>query len=206
MTSADDRAGQELLDDYQRAGGYGRTIFQFPDKPVDEKIIATLSTWLFELESRWPGDETRGRDMARLMIVRALGVKECRKSVAIPALLSQFDHAKPIVLDTRWAAGNALYDIPAGKEYFDEMAVIAADREFGRSRGMVVTWLGKSRHPDATAVALGVVDDETVEGNALEALAKMRVQGARQQIEPFLESKKPRIRQLAKRILDHDQS
>lgn len=144
--------------------------------------------------------------MARLMIARTLGVKDSRKSVAIPALISQFDHAKTIGLDTRWAAGNALYDIPAGKEYFDDLATIAADRGFGRSRGMVVTWLGKSRHPDATTVALGLIDDESVEGNALEALAKMRVQGAREQIEPFLNSPKARIRQLAKRIFDHDQS
>ncbi len=144
--------------------------------------------------------------MARLMIVRALGVKESRKSVAIPALISQFDHAKIIGLDTRWAAGNALFDIPAGKEHFDALAAIASDRAFGRSRGMVVTWLGKSRHPEAATVALSLVDDESVEGNALEALAKMRAQGVREQIEPFLSADKPRMRQLAKRILDHDQS
>ncbi|MFI6573583.1 HEAT repeat domain-containing protein [Nocardia fluminea] len=206
MTPTDDQAGSELLADYQQAGGYARTIFQFPDKPVDAKIIGVLSGWLVELEIRWPGDETRGRDMARLMIVRALGVKESRKSIAIPALISQFDHAKNIGLDTRWAAGNALYDIPAGREHFDALAAIASDRAFGRSRGMVVTWLGKSRHPEAATVALSLVDDESVEGNALEALAKLRVQGVREQIEPFLSADKSRIRQLAKRILDHDQS
>lgn len=206
MTPTDDRAGTELLNDYQRAGGYARTIFQFPDKPVDAQIIDVLSTWLIELESRWPGDETGGREMARLMITRSLGTKESRQSVAIPALISQFSHSKQLSERTRWAAGNALYDIPAGKENFDALAAIAADRGFGRSRGMVVAWLGKSRHPDATAVALSLIDDETVEGNALEALAKMRVQGAREQIEPFLSSEKARIRQLAKRILDHDQS
>ena len=144
--------------------------------------------------------------MARLMIARTLGTKASRKTMAIPALISQFDHEKNIVMDIRWAAGNALYDIPAGKEYFDELAVIAADRGFGRSRGMIVTWLGKSRHPNAAAVALSLIDDETVEGNALEALAKMRVQGVRKEIEPFLDSEKARIRQLAKRILAHDQS
>ncbi|MFD6388893.1 HEAT repeat domain-containing protein [Nocardia sp. NPDC060259] len=206
MTPTDDRAGTALLDEYRRAGGYARTIFELPDKPVDTKIIDVLSAWLVDLETRWPGEETSGREMARLMITRALGTKECRKSVAVPALISQFDHAKQLSERTRWAAGNALYDIPAGKEHFDALAAIAADRGFGRSRGMIVTWLGKSRHPDATAVALSLIDDESVEGNALEALAKMRVQGARNQIEPFLSSGKPRIRQLAKRILDHDQS
>lgn len=206
MTPTDDRAGAELLEEYIRAGGYARTIFELPDKPVDEKIIKALSAWLVELEIRWPGEETRGREMARLMIARTLGTKASRKTMAIPALISQFDHEKNIIMDIRWAAGNALYDIPAGKEYFDELAVIAADRGFGRSRGMIVTWLGKSRHPNAAAVALSLIDDETVEGNALEALAKMRVQGVRKEIEPFLDSEKARIRQLAKRILAHDQS
>ncbi|MGF0319862.1 HEAT repeat domain-containing protein [Nocardia fluminea] len=206
MTPTDDRAGNELLTEYQRAGGYARTIFEFPDKPVDANIINVLSAWLVELETRWPGEETSGREMVRLMIARTLGVKESRKSVAIPALISQFDHTKQLSERAQWAAGNALFDIPAGKEYFDDLAAIAADRGFGRRRGMVVTWLGKSRHPEAAAVALSVVDDESVEGNALEALAKMRVQGVREQIEPFLSADKARIRQLAKRILDHDQT
>ncbi|WP_278261747.1 HEAT repeat domain-containing protein [Nocardia sp. AG03] len=198
--------GPQLLEEYRRAGGAARTIFELPDKPTDAQIISVLSAWLGELETRWPGEESSGREMARLMIVRTLGHKTSRKSTAIPALITQFDHAKILSERTRWAAGNALYDIPAGKEYFDDLATIATDRAFGRSRGMVVTWLGKSRHPDATTVALGLIDDESVEGNALEALAKMRVQGARKQIEPFLNSPKARIRQLAKRILDHDQS
>ncbi|MFC6009726.1 HEAT repeat domain-containing protein [Nocardia lasii] len=206
MTPTDDRAGTQLLEEYIQSGGYARTIFELPHKPVDNRIISVLAAWLSELETRWPGDETSGREMARLMIATTLGNKESRKSVAIPALISQFSHAKPISERSRWAAGNSIYDIPAGKEYFDELAGIAADRGFGRSRGMIVTWLGKSRHPNAAAVALSLIDDETVEGNALEALAKMRVQGVRKEIEPFLDSEKARIRQLAKRILTHDQS
>ncbi|WP_431958140.1 hypothetical protein [Nocardia lijiangensis] len=96
--------------------------------------------------------------MARLNSTNALNRKESRKTTAIPALISQFDHTKTIKPHVRWAAGNALYIIPAGKEYFEQLAAIVADREFGTDRQMVVNWLGipspptppQSRPPNST--------------------------------------------------------
>lgn len=206
MTPTDAAAAARLLADYHQARGYADTILDIPNRSITPELIIVLSEWLTELETRWPGEETRARDLARLSLCRALGTKESRKSVAIPALISQFDHAKNINVHTRSAAGIALYDIPAGKEYFDQLAAIAADREFGKSRAMVVTWLGKSRHPDAAAVAVAQLDDETVQGNALDALSKMRAQGVREQVEPFLKAKQSWHRRLAERILRYDQS
>ncbi len=122
-----------------------------------------------------------------------LSRKESRKTAAIPALISQFDHAKTTSSRVRWAAGNALYSIPAGKEYFDQLAVIAADRTFGADRQMVVDWLGKSRHPDAAAVALAQLDDDTVAGHALDALSKLGAQGVSKQVEPFSDVEIPLV-------------
>ncbi|MGQ4601291.1 hypothetical protein [Nocardia sp. R6R-6] len=96
--------------------------------------------------------------------------------------------------------------LPAGKEYFEQMAVIAGDRYFGADRQMVVRWLGKSRHPDAVTIALTQLDDPTVQGDALEALSKLRAQGVREQVEPFQTSTNPWHRRCAKRILHYDES
>ncbi|TQM26217.1 HEAT repeat domain-containing protein [Nocardia bhagyanarayanae] len=207
MTPSDDAAATHLLEEYRRAGGYADTIPDIGSRAQNSpEVIALLAQWLTELEDRWPGPETEGRDMARLSLTNALNRKESRKTTAIPALISQFDHTKPIKPHVRWAAGNALYTIPAGKEYFEQLAAIAADRGFGADRQMVVNWLGKSRHPEAAAVAAAQLDDETVQGHALDALSKLRAQGLRAQVEPFLDSKYPWYRRNAERIIRYDQS
>jgi len=207
LTSADDAAATRLLEEYHRARGYAATIPDIGSRLTDAPgVVAVIAEWLTELEDRWPGPETEGRELARLSLVKALNRKEYRKTEAIPALISQFDHAKTTSSRVRWAAGNALYSIPAGKEYFDQLAVIAANRGFGADRQMVVDWLGKSRHPDAAAVAVAQLDDDTVAGHALDALSKLRAQGVSKQVEPFLTSKFPWYRRNAERIIRYDQS
>ncbi|MFD6224353.1 HEAT repeat domain-containing protein [Nocardia asteroides] len=207
MTPTDDAAATRLLEEYQRAGGYADTIPEIGSRINNAApVIVVIAGWLTELEERWPGPETEGRDLARLSLTNALNRKESRKTVAIPALISQFDHTKAASSRTRWAAGNALYKIPAGKEYFEQLAAIAADRAFGADRQMVVDWLGKSRHPDAAAVALAQLDDETVQGHALDALSKLRAQGVRDRVEPFLTSKYPWHRRSAERIIRYDEA
>ncbi|WP_431965219.1 HEAT repeat domain-containing protein [Nocardia sp. bgisy134] len=207
MTATDDAAATKLLEEYQLAGGYGRTISEIADMPnASPKVIALLSQWLIELEKRWPGPETEGRALARLSLARALGHKYARKTAAVPALISQFDTAKSIGSRERWAAGHALYDIPAGVDYFDQLAAIATNREFGDDRQMVVSWLAKSRHPDAVAVALSQLDDEAVQGHALEVLSKLRAQGVRDRVEPFLNSKNKWHKRSAERIVRYDES
>ncbi|WP_435590464.1 HEAT repeat domain-containing protein [Nocardia sp. bgisy118] len=207
MTANDDAAASKLLEEYRLAGGYAQIVPEI-SKSVDvsPQVIAVLSQWLTELETRWPGLETKGRELTRLTLANALGRKEARKSAAVPALISQFDTAKTTSSRARWAAGNALYDIPAGVEYFDQLAAIATNREFGDARQMVVSWLAKSRHPDAVAVALSQLDDEAVQGHALEVLSKLRAQGVRDRVEPFLTSKNKWHKRSAERILRYDES
>ncbi|MGN2637654.1 HEAT repeat domain-containing protein [Nocardia takedensis] len=207
MTPTDDAAANQLLEDYRSAGGYGATIHEISSRTsIKPQAIAVLAQWLVELESRWPGSETEGRQSARIALARALGCKESRKTAAVPALISQFDTGKPIGANARWAAGNALYDIPAEPSYFEELAAIARNREFGMERQMVVLWLGKSRRPEAVEVAVSQLDDESVQGHALEALSKLRAQGVRDVVEPFLTSKNKWHRRSAERILRYDES
>lgn len=206
MTSTDDAAATCLLEEYRRAGGNADTITDIGNQRSSAPaVIVLVAEWLAELEDRWPGPETEGRELARLSLVNGLNRKESRKTEAIPALIGQFDHAKTMSSYTRWSAGNALYSIPAGKEYFDQLAAIAADRGFGADRQMVVDWLGKSRHPDAAAVAVAQLDDDTVAGHALDALSKLRAQGVSKQVEPFLTSKYPWYRRNAERIIRYDE-
>ncbi|WP_067839710.1 hypothetical protein [Nocardia lijiangensis] len=207
MTATDDAAAQQLLKDYHYAGGNGQTIPDISRQPTSTpQIVAVLAGWLSELETRWPGPETEGRELARLTLANALGRKEARKSDAVPALISQFDLTKQTSSRARWAAGNALCDIPADSAYFDQLAAIATNREFGADRQMVISWLAKSRHPNAAALALSQLDDETVQGHVLDALARLRAQGVREQIEPFLTSKNKWHRRSAERIARYDQS
>ncbi|SNY88135.1 hypothetical protein SAMN04244553_5097 [Nocardia amikacinitolerans] len=205
MTPTDDAAATRLPEEYRRAGGYADTIPEIGSRPQNSpEVIAVLAQWLTDFEDRWPGAETEAREMVRLNLINALNRKESRKTAAIPALISQFDHTKTINPYVRWAAGNALYSIPASKEYFEELAIIASDRGFGTYRQMVVNWLGKSRHFEAAAVAAAQLDDETVQGHALDALSRLRAKGFRTQVEPFLASKYPWYRRNAERIIRHD--
>ncbi|GGK40545.1 HEAT repeat domain-containing protein [Nocardia camponoti] len=207
MTTTDDLGAARLLAEYRSAGGHGSTISGIADSlHYPPFVIELMGEWLIDLEQRWTGPETEKRALARLSLIEALNRKEARKTIAIPALISQFDHEKGIDPSTRWAAGNGIYSIPAGKEFFDELAVIAADRRFGRQRRMVVNWLGKSRHPDAVEVALAQLDDESVQGHALDALSKLRAQGVSKQVEPFQSSEFPWYRRSAERIIRYDEA
>ncbi|MET7774042.1 HEAT repeat domain-containing protein [Nocardia sp. NPDC005366] len=207
MTATDDAAATALLADYHRAGGYGATIPDISTQPsITTAAITVLAQWLAELETRWPGPETEGRELTRLTLANALGRKEARTTPVVPALISQFDTAKHTSMRARWAAGNALYNIPAEPTYFDELAAIAGNREFGQERQMVVLWLGKCRRSHAVEIAAAQLDDETVQGHALEALSTLRAQGIRDLVEPFLDSKNKWHRRSAERIIRYDQS
>ncbi|MGV9674780.1 HEAT repeat domain-containing protein [Nocardia sp. NPDC003482] len=195
----------ELLNDYRSAGGHGRTLSDISGhRRQPKKAIPVLAQWLRELETRWEGGDPAERELARELLIRGLNVPESRNSPAIPALLSQFDRVKAIDELVRWAAGNSLYEIPADDSYFDELVAIALDRSWGMSRQMVVNWLGRSQRKDEAAeAALSLLDDETVQGHALEALARLRTQGIRDVIEPFTKSKNRWHRRTATRILNH---
>ncbi|UFS99127.1 HEAT repeat domain-containing protein [Nocardia huaxiensis] len=202
MTENEFDPGEKLMNDYRMAGGSAREIsdLSHPQRQP-AAAIPVLARWLSELDLLWPGGESEARRLARLTLIHALTGRESRRTSAIPALLAQLDSRKEIDDFTRWSAGNALYEIPADDGHFDEMARIAQDRSLGTTRQMVVNWLGKSQRPEAAAVASSQLDDETVQGHALDAMSRLRAQGVRNQVEPFTKSKNKWHRRSAERII-----
>ncbi|MEV0296068.1 HEAT repeat domain-containing protein [Nocardia sp. NPDC050710] len=202
MTGEAQTPSAELLRQYSLAGGYASDVADIANQRGQTKeAIAVLAHWLTNLESLWPGDETPDRHLTRLSLIRALGNRKARGTAAVPALISQFDTGREANSLILWTAGNSLYDIPADDSYFGDMAKIAGNRELGGDRQMVVNWFGKSQKPEAATVVLSQLDDESVLGHALDALSKLRAQGVRDQVEPFLRSKNKWHRRSAERIL-----
>ncbi|WP_448721327.1 hypothetical protein [Microbacterium natoriense] len=107
-------------------------------------------------------------------VIRALSVPWA-KPLAIQPLISEF---RTLPLDesagmdyTRWSIGNAL-EILWDDNYFDELANLALERKYGRSREMIVLGFGKSKLVErATAILLSLCGDPAVEGHAISALA-----------------------------------
>ncbi|MFD9551181.1 hypothetical protein ACFWBG_27645 [Nocardia salmonicida] len=60
MTPTDDTAATRLLADYRRVAGSADTIAEIGDRPQNSpEIITVLAQWLTEVETRWPGPETK---------------------------------------------------------------------------------------------------------------------------------------------------
>ncbi|SUE27741.1 hypothetical protein [Nocardia farcinica] len=71
MTPTDDAAATRLLDEYRRAGGNADTIADIgSQRSSAPAAIVLVAAWLAELEDRWPGPETEGRELARLGLVK----------------------------------------------------------------------------------------------------------------------------------------
>lgn len=165
------------------------------------EAISVLIEWLTYLEQKIPGPETAYRQSLREDLIRALTVKEARGTDAVHTISAQFDIDPPINESVLWAAGNALHEI-ADDALFDDMAKIATNPDHGRARKMVVSWLGKSKHPLATTTALSQLDDCVVTGHAIIALGELKPPGIRDRIEPFLGSENKWIQKEARKTLE----
>lgn len=122
-------------------------------------------------------DRTTDDPSLQERLVRQLSVPWARKA-ALPALLDLFRTAPggtPPAEARRWAVGNAL-DVLATDAVFDRMAELAGEASLGRSRQMVVHWLGRTKkHRErAVDVLLPLLDQEDVSGHAVDALAKLK--------------------------------
>ncbi|MFF0491308.1 HEAT repeat domain-containing protein [Nocardia sp. NPDC004068] len=203
--SEQSEVARKLMYEYRLSGGSGQELSWLTQQHRQpEKAIPVLVDWLDHLEERWENEDVEERELARILLIEALGTPSSRETAAIPALIAQFDHSKGLSVNTLWAAGNSLYRIPADDTYFDQLVGIALDPSWGSGREMVVDWLGRSQRKDEAAeAALSLLDDETVQGHALEALAQLRTQGIRDVIEPFTKSKNRWHRRTATRILNH---
>jgi HEAT repeat protein len=157
--------------------------------------VPVLLEWLERIETEG-GYAPRAR--FREGLVRALTVKEAR-GVAGPAMIREFH--RPGMNDYyRWAAANAL-SVVAGPEDFEAVAEIACDRDHGSWRAPAVEALARTGDPRAVDLLLELLEDETVETNAVRALGALRARQARPAIEPFLEHRDAWVRNEAKKAI-----
>jgi hypothetical protein len=136
-------------------------------------------------------------------IVRALSVPWAKPAATGPMIeeFRQIDASiDPTGLGLRWTIGNAL-EVLFDDSSFDEIAELARDRRYGKSRQMVVLGLGRSKRPEAVDVLLGLVEDSDVDGHAVQALGKLKAPAARQALERKLDDGRAWVRAAARKAL-----
>jgi len=186
-----DREAAPLRAELAKAGFRVDSIDDLHNQRLDYRdAIPILLEWLPRIENR----------NVKESVVRALTVKWA-KPTAAPLLVAEFRRADDSSeLGLRWAIGNALAEV-AGDSVFEEVAALAEDRRFGRSREMVALALGNMKDPRAVKILRGLLADEDVAGHAVMALGKLRAKEAREDIEPFLKHPKAWIRKEASKAL-----
>ncbi|MDQ1084849.1 MULTISPECIES: HEAT repeat domain-containing protein [Microbacterium] len=99
----------------------------------------------------------------------------------------------------KWTIGNALW-YSWRDSYFDTYRSLAEERQYGRSREMIVLGFEKTRlKSQAVPVLLGLLNDETVSGHAVSALAKLGQEEARSALEEASTDSRRWVRNAAKR-------
>lgn len=117
------------------------------------------------------------------------------KGTAMPALVEAFRNFTDEA-DTRWAVGNSI-ETAYVDTYFDHVAALALDPQYGRARQMVALALGKSKRPEAVDVLLQLMDDHDISGHAVFALSKRPNPQAREAFEEKLTDDRPWVRKKA---------
>jgi HEAT repeat protein len=149
-----------------------------------EDAVPTLLEWL--RKARTP--------MMQRAVARTL-TNPSAKGAAMPALIDAFrnfiDEA-----GTRWAVGNSI-ETAYVDTYFDDVAALALDPQYGRARQMVALALGKSKRPEAVDVLLQLMDDHDISGHAVFALSKRPNPRARAAFEEKLTDDRPWVRKKA---------
>jgi HEAT repeat protein len=130
-------------------------------------------------------------------IVRTLSVK-LAKPVAGPAMVKVFKESDRHGL--RWAAANGL-ELVADKSLFDEIAALAVDQRYGKSREMLALALGNIGGEPAREVLLKLLDDEVMTGHAIMGLRKIGDPRSRSAIEQFANHPKTWVRNEVKKAL-----
>lgn len=134
-------------------------------------------------------------------IVRGLTTPDTKRvsAEAVSVLVDEFRKSDDHLL--RWAIANALAEL-ADEDDFDEIASLARDRRYGKSREMLALALGRmKKEPRAVDVLLELLDDDELAGHAIIGLRKLKAKRARAQIEPFRDHDKSWVRKEAKKAV-----
>jgi len=113
----------------------------------------------------------------------------------MPALVEAFRNFTDEA-GTRWAVGNSI-ETAYVDTYFDDVAALALDPQYGGARQMVALALGKSKRPEAVDVLLQLMDDHDISGHAVFALSKRSNPRARAAFEEKLTDDRPWVRKKA---------
>ena len=100
----------------------------------------------------------------------------------------------------RWAIANAL-EVLADDSAFEQIASLAENPHFGRSREMIVLALAKMTNPRANEVLIGLLSDEVVAVHALHALAIRGASVSASMVRPFLKHHQAWVRAEARKLL-----
>jgi hypothetical protein len=134
-------------------------------------------------------------------IVRGLTTRDAKRVSpnAVSVLVGEFRRSDHHPL--RWAIANALAEM-VDEGDFDEVADLARDRGYGKSREMLALALGRmKKEPRAVDVLVELLDDDVMAGHAIIGLRRVKAKGARSRIEPFREHDKVWIRKEAEKAV-----
>lgn len=192
VAEANRRDAAPVVADLRAAGFEVDSIADLHNRRLDyREAIPVLLSWLSRVENRAVKED----------VVRSLTVEWARPQAA-PLLVEEFrrvdDSEEEVGL--RWAIGNALAEV-ADDEVFEDVADLASDARWGRSREMVTVALGNMSDPRAVEVLRELLHDEQVAGYAVMALEKLGASETRSDIEPLLDHPAAWVRNKAKQTL-----
>ena len=174
-----------ILADLRALGYEFSNLSAFAQSGVRYKdAVPTLLEWL--RKARTP--------MMQRVIAHAL-TNPSATGTAMPALIGAFRNFTDEA-DTRWAVGASIESAYVDT-YFDDVAALALDRNYGDARQMVALALGKSKRPEAVDVLLQLMDDHDISGHAVFALSKRPNPRAREALEEKLTDDRPWVRKKA---------
>jgi hypothetical protein len=180
-------AGAEASDDrkvvaaLRKAGVKVRSVYDLvrTTKPYPAGI-PVLITWLPKVTN-----PTTKEGIVRALTVRGAGEEAAR------VLVDEFHKIGPDADDhhqvIKWTIGNALSEV-ADDAVVEELIDIAKDSKHGGTRDMVVLALGNMRTPSVVKVLLDLLDDSDVDGHAVMALGKLKVERAEARIARIAET------------------
>ncbi|HEY1960216.1 MAG TPA: HEAT repeat domain-containing protein [Polyangiaceae bacterium] len=180
-----------LVDALGAAGFRVSSLSDLRNRSFDYKAaIPILIEWLAKIESLDVKQD----------IVRCLSVPIAKPVAARPLLNEYRRSSDESPMGLRWTIGNALA-VVADDGVLDDLVELARDRQFGKTREMLVLALGNMTDERVLPVLIELLNDDDVCGYAIMALGKLKRSFTRAHIEPFLKDKRAWIRDEAKRAL-----
>ena len=133
------------------------------------------------------------------MLVRAVTDRHAGP-LAGPMLVREFQADDVEAGSLRWTIGNAI-DAVADAALVDDMLRLVANREYGTDRQMVVNALGRFRRPDVVRALVGLLDDPTVNGHAVAALARLKDPRTASAMRGFVDDDRAWVRRAARKAI-----